>query len=218
MDNTSRVISEILFPALYETVYMVIFASIYSAIVGIFFGIVLTISDFNGLRPNKYIYNGLDFMINILRSFPFVVLAIAILPVTKLVVGTSIGVKAAMLPLVIVMAPYVAKMIEADLKKVDCGMIEAAKSFGASNMQIICKIMLKEALPSMVLSLTLITVSMVGASAMAGAIGAGGLGSVAMIYGYQSFNDFIMYGTVFIIVILVQFIQSIGNYLYKKLN
>ncbi|MEG2338712.1 MAG: methionine ABC transporter permease [Clostridium sp.] len=216
MDNIGRVIGEILFPALCETIYMVIFATLYSAILGIVLGIILTVTDSDGLKPNKYIYKILDFIINILRSFPFVVLAIAIMPITKIVVGTRIGVNAALLPLVLVMAPFVGKMIEGDLKKVDIGMIEAAKSFGASKSQIIFKIMMKEALPSIILSITLIGVSMVGSSAMAGAVGAGGLGSVAIIYGYQSFNDFVMYGTVVIILILVQLVQSIGSFLYKK--
>ena len=126
--------------------------------------------------------------------------------------------RSALFPLVIVACPFVARVFEGNLKAVTPGMIEAAKAFGASNMQIIFKIMLKEAIPAMCISVTLVVISILGSSSMAGALGAGGLGNVALIYGYQSFNDLIMYGTVFILVVLVQTIQSIGNLLYNKLK
>ncbi|MEG2354246.1 MAG: methionine ABC transporter permease [Clostridium sp.] len=218
MDNMSRIINEIMIPALGQTMYMVVFATIYASIIGIFLATILVVTAEDGLRPNRYIYKSLDVVTNILRSFPFVILAIAILPFTRAVVGTTIGMQAAILPLVMVESPFVARVIEVDLRKVNRGMIEAAKSFGASDMQIIFKVIFKEAIPSICLSITLVTVSIVGSSAMAGALGAGGLGSVAIIYGYQSFNDFVMYGTVFILVIMVQGIQSIGSVIYKRLK
>lgn len=218
MDNRSRVINEIIVPALKETIFMVSFSTIFSAVIGILLAVILVITADDGLNPNKYIYKVLDVLINTVRSFPFVVLAIAILPFTRALVGTTIGRRAALLPLVIVAAPFVARVIEGDLRSVNKGMIEAAKSFGASTMQIIFKIMFKEAVPSICLSMTLVIVSILGSSAMAGALGAGGLGSVALIYGYQSFDNFIMYGTVFILVLMVQFVQTVGGMLYKKLR
>jgi len=218
MDNRERVINEIIFPALNETIFMVISSTILATIIGIILAVILVITADDGLNPNKYIYKFLDFLINTIRSFPFVVLAIAILPFTKAIVGTSIGRRAALLPLVIVASPFVARVLEGDLRSVDKGIIEAAKSFGASTFQIIFKIMFKEAIPSICLSMTLVIISILGASAMAGALGAGGLGSVAIIYGYQSFDNFIMYGTVFILLIMVQLVQTLGNILYKKLK
>jgi len=218
MDNRERVINEIIFPALNETIFMVISSTILATIIGIILAVILVITADDGLNPNKYIYKFLDFLINTIRSFPFVVLAIAILPFTKAIVGTTIGRRAALLPLVIVASPFVARVLEGDLRSVDKGIIEAAKSFGASTFQIIFKIMFKEAVPSICLSMTLVIISILGASAMAGALGAGGLGSVAIIYGYQSFDNFIMYGTVFILLIMVQLVQTLGNILYKKLK
>lgn len=218
MDNRERVINEIMFPALNETIFMVISSTILATIIGIILAVILVITADDGLNPNKYIYKFLDFLINTIRSFPFVVLAIAILPFTKAIVGTTIGRRAALLPLVIVASPFVARVLEGDLRSVDKGIIEAAKSFGASTFQIIFKIMFKEAVPSICLSMTLVIISILGASAMAGALGAGGLGSVAIIYGYQSFDNFIMYGTVFILLIMVQLVQTLGNILYKKLK
>ena len=172
----------------------------------------------DGLSPHKIVYRVLNIMVNILRSFPFLILAVTILPITRAVMGTSIGVNAALFPLVLVACPFVARIFEGNLKSVTPGMIEAAKAFGASNLQIIFKFMLREAVPTMCISITLVVISILGSSSMAGALGAGGLGNVALIYGYSSFNDFIMYGTVLILIILVQSIQSIGNFLYNKLK
>lgn len=218
MGNTSRVIKEIMLPAFGETVYMVVFGALFATIVGAILAIILVVTCEDGLRPCKIVYRILDGIINILRSFPFVILAIAIMPITRAVVGTIIGKEAALFPLVIVASPFVGRVIETDLRAVDRGLIEAAKSFGASNLQIIFRIMFVEALPSIALSVTLVTVEILGGSAVAGALGAGGLGSVAIIYGYQSYNDFVMYGTVVILVIMVYFIQTIGYRLYKKLK
>ena len=180
--------------------------------------IVLVLTSEDGLSPHKWIYRLLNIVINTLRSFPFIILAVTIIPITRAVMGTSIGKNAALFPLVILACPFVARVFEGNLKAIAPGMIEAAKAFGASNSYIIFRVMLKEAIPSMCISVTLVVISILGSSSMAGALGAGGLGNVALIYGYQSFNDFIMYGTVFILVILVQSIQSIGNLLYSKLK
>lgn len=218
MDNPSLVINQIIIPAVFDTIYMVTWATIISSIVGFILAIILVETSDGGLRPNKYIYKSLDLIINIIRSFPFIILAVSITPFTRLIVGTSIGKQAAMLPLVIVASPFIARLIEGNLREVDKGMIEAAKSFGASNFQIMFNLMFRESIPSICTSITLATVSILGSSAMAGALGAGGLGSVALIYGYQTFNDTIMYGTVIIIIIMVQVIQTVGNILYKKLK
>lgn len=195
---------------------MVIIATVLSTFFGFVLAITLTVTDKDGLKPNRAIYRFLDFIINIVRSFPFIILIVAILPLTRLVVGTSIGVNAAIVPLVIAASPFLARLIEGSLNEVDKGLIEAAKSFGASDMQIIFKIMIKEAVPSLISVITVAVINILGATAMAGAVGAGGLGAVALAYGYQSFNEVVMYGTVFVLIILVQIIQLSGNFLYKK--
>lgn len=218
MSNTNRVLTEIMWPALGETIYMVVFGTLFATAVGMFLAVILIITAEDGLTPCKRVYKALDGIINILRSFPFVILAIAITPITRVVIGTIVGKEAALLPLVIVVSPFVGRIIETDLRAVDKGLIEAAKSFGASNLQIVFRIMFVEAIPSICLSITLVTVEILGGSAVAGALGAGGLGSVAIIYGYQSFNDFVMYGTVVILVIMVYAIQSVGYKLYNKLK
>ena len=209
-------LNTIVLPELLNTFYMVIIATVLSTFFGFVLAITLTVTDKDGLKPNRAIYRLLDFIINIVRSFPFIILIVAILPLTRLVVGTSIGVNAAIVPLVIAASPFLARLIEGSLNEVDKGLIEAAKSFGASDMQIIFKIMIKEAVPSLISVITVAVINILGATAMAGAVGAGGLGAVALAYGYQSFNEVVMYGTVFVLIILVQIIQLSGNYLYKK--
>lgn len=211
-------INEILLPALWETVYMVLVSSFLAVVVGVIPAIILVLTDEKGLKPNKTVYKILDFIINILRSFPFIILMIAIFPFTKLVVGKTMGTTAAIVPLTIGAAPFAARIIESSLKEVDPGIIEAAKSFGASNWQIIYKVMFKEAIPSIILGVTLTVISVVGYSAMAGAIGGGGLGDVAIKYGYYRFKTDIMIYTVVVLIILVQIFQSIGDFIYKKLS
>ncbi|CAB1247151.1 methionine ABC transporter, permease component [Clostridiaceae bacterium BL-3] len=210
-----NLIHQIVLPELGKTIYMVLIATLLSSIIGILLAIVLMITDREGLKPNKYIYQILNVFINIVRSFPFIILIVAIIPLTRIIVGTSIGEKAAIVPLTVVGAPYIARIIESSLKEVDKELIEAAKSFGASNFQIIFRIMVTEALPSIISGITLAIISILGCTAMAGAVGAGGLGAVALTYGYENFNYTIMYGTVFFLIILVQLIQSMGNFLYK---
>ncbi len=167
---------------------------------------------------NKYIYKILDGVINTLRSLPFVILMVVVVPVTRVIVGKSIGTTAAIVPLTIAAAPFVARIIETSLKEVDKGVIEAAQSLGATKTQIIFKIMIKESLPSIASGLTLTIISIIGYSAMAGSIGGGGLGAAAITYGYNRFNTTIMIFTVVVLIIFVQLIQSLGNYIYKKLS
>ena len=212
------IFNKILLPAINETLYMVFYSALFAIIIGFILAIILTVTCDSGLKPNKVIYRILDFIINILRSVPFVILMIAIIPLTKFIVGKSIGVKAAIVPLTFASAPFAARVIESALKEVDSGLIEAAKSFGANTMQILFKIMVKEALPSIVKGITLTIVNLIGYSAMAGAIGAGGLGSVAMNYGLYRFQNDIMIYTVILLIIIVQVIETLGNVIYKNLN
>ena len=209
---------DIILKAFNETVFMTFYSTIFSVILGFILAVILTISAEDGLRPNKIIYKVLDVIINILRSFPFIILMVFIIPLTRAIVGTSLGKEAAIVPLTFAAAPFVARIIESSLREVDKGVIEAAKSFGASDFQIIFKVMLKEAVPSIVSGLTLTIISIIGYSAMAGTVGGGGLGYLAVSYGYQRFQKDVMIVTVIILIIIVQALQMLGNYLYKKLN
>ena len=211
-------IIDIMIQAVGQTVYMVFFSTLFASILGFILGIVVTVTYPKGLKPNKIIYNVLDLIINVLWSFPFIILIVFIIPFTRAIVGTPIGEAAAIVPLTIAAAPFVARIIESSLKEVDSGVIEAAKSFGASNTQIIFKVMLKEAVPSIISGLTLTIINIIGYSAMAGSVGAGGLGKVAISYGYQRYQTDVMIVTVIILIIMVQGLQSLGNYLYKKLS
>lgn len=211
-------IIDVMIQAVGQTVYMVFFSTLFASILGFILGIVVTVTSPKGLKPNKIIYNVLDLIINVLRSFPFIILIVFIIPLTRAIVGTPIGEAAAIVPLTIAAAPFVARIIESSLKEVDSGVIEAAKSFGASDFQIIFKVMIKEAMPSIVSGITLSTISILGYTAMAGAVGAGGLGAVALTYGYQKFDTSVMLYTVLILIVIVQLIQCIGNLAYKKLK
>ncbi len=216
--STSELITKIIFPNLYQTLFMVFISMILSTIIGFMFAIILVLTDKNGLKPNWIIYGVLGGIINIVRSFPFIILIVAIMPFTRILIGTSIGMNAALIPLTIAASCFIARLIEGSLKEVNESLIEAAKSFGASDMHIIFKVIIKEAVPSIISNLVVAIVSIVGTTAMAGVVGAGGLGAVALTYGYQNFNDNIMYSTVLILVIIVQFIQIIGNVIYNKVK
>lgn len=209
---------KLIVPELCKTLFMVLVTGVCATALGFTLAIILVLTDKDGMRPNKYIYEALNALVNVIRSFPFIILMVTLIPFTRFVVGTSIGEKAAIVPLTVAAAPYVARIIESALKEVDKGLIEAARSFGASDMQIVFKIMVIEAVPAIISGITLAVISILGASAVAGLVGAGGLGAIALTYGYQNFNDTIMYGTVFVIIILVQTIQTVGNFLYHKLK
>jgi D-methionine transport system permease protein len=190
----------------------------FSTIFGFVLAIVLIVTDTRGLYPNPLLYKFLDFIINTIRSFPFIILLVAIIPFTRMIVGTSIGEQAAIVPLTISATPFIARIFEGSLREVDPQIIEAAKSFGASESQIVFKVIVVEALPSMVSGIILAVISILGGTAMAGVVGAGGLGAVALLYGYQSFNTEIMVVTVILLIIIVQVIQTTGNFVYKKLR
>ena len=209
---------QLLWPAIWETIIMVVPSTILAVLIGFIVAITLVLTDEKGFKPNKAIYITLDFIINILRSLPFVILMVAIIPLTRFIVGKSYGEIAAIVPLTLASAPFIARVIESALKEVDEGVIEAAKSFGATDMQIIFRVMLKEAVPAIVSGITLSVISIIGYSAMAGTIGANGLGALAVRYGYQRFQTDVMIVTVIVLIIIVQIIQGLGNYLYKKLS
>lgn len=208
-------IAKLLFEATLDTLYMTFVSTFLAFIIGLGLAIILVITGKNGLKPNKAIYNALDIIVNTLRSFPFIILIIVLFPFTKFIVGTSIGTTAAIVPLTIGSAPFIARLIENAMNEVDHGIIEAALSYGATKTQIIFKVIFIEALPSIINAITLTLIVVIGFTAMAGAVGGGGLGDVAMRYGFQRFRPDIMAYTVIILIAMVQIIQSSGNFLYK---
>ncbi|WP_086253087.1 methionine ABC transporter permease [Campylobacter sp. P091] len=208
-------ISKLLFEATIDTLYMAFVSTLLAFIIGLGLAIILVITSKNGLKPNKAIYNALDIIVNTLRSFPFIILIIVLFPFTKFIVGTSIGTTAAIVPLTIGSAPFIARLIENAMNEVDSSIIEAALSYGATKTQIIFKVIFIEALPSIINAITLTLIVVIGFTAMAGAVGGGGLGDVAMRYGFQRFRPDIMAYTVIILIVMVQIIQSSGNFLYK---
>ena len=194
---------------LYETLLMTAASSFFSYVIGIPLGVLLVVSDTNGIKPMPVLNGVLGSVINLIRSVPFMILLIMVIPLTRLMVGTSIGPVAVIPPLVIAAAPYIARMVESSLKEVDAGVIEAAKSMGASNMQIIFKVLLPESKPSLLVGAAISVTTILGYSAMAGFTGGGGLGTIAINYGYYRYQTDIMFITVAILVILVQIIQEI---------
>ena len=211
----STIDSSQLMQALYETLYMVTVSLIIGALIGIPLGILLVVTRKHGIWPNVVIHQMLNPIINILRSIPFIILLIAIVPFTKLVAGTSIGTTAAIVPLTVYVAPYIARLVENSLWEVDDGIIEAAKAMGASPLQIIRHFLLPEALGSLVLAITTAIIGLIGSTAMAGAVGGGGIGDLALVYGYQCFDTLVIIITVVVLVIIVQIIQSLGNFISR---
>lgn len=204
--------------AILETLYMVSLSTLFSGILGFAIAIVMILTGANGLRPNRGLYAAIDLMVNLLRSFPFIILMIAIIPLTRLIVGTSIGSTASIVPLTIAATPFVARLMEGSLLEVDPGVVEAARSFGAGDMQIVFGVMIKEALPSIILNWAVVAINLLGYSAMAGAIGGGGLGDLAIKYGYNRFQTDVMIYSVIILIVIVQIIQSAGNKLYERIR
>jgi D-methionine transport system permease protein len=204
--------------ALIETIQMVAFSLLFSAVIGLPLGILLVVTRKGHLLENLAVFNVINGIINIFRSVPFIILMVAIIPITRMIVGTSIGTAAAVVPLVFYAGPYIARLIENSLLEVDPGVIEAAEAMGATPGQIIFKFLIPEALSSLILGFTIATIGLVGASAMAGAVGGGGLGDLAITYGYQRFDTTVMLITVAILVVMVQGLQSFGNILSKKIR
>lgn len=205
--------------ATWQTLVMVFFSAVFSMILGIPLGILLCTTDSSGgLKPNRVVNQTLSIIINVLRAIPFVILVILLFPFTRFVVHTAIGTKASVVPLTIAAAPFVARVIESSLKEVDAGVIQAARAMGSDNKQIIFKVLMPEALPSIVNGITLTVINLIGYSAMAGTVGGGGLGDVAIRYGYQRYRFEYMLGSVAIILILVEVIQVIGTRISNKMQ
>ena len=200
----------------WETLYMVGFSLIIGSIVGFFIAIVLWLTRKGGLKENPLLYTILNGFINIIRSTPFIILLVCVMPFTKIIVGTRIGTRAAIVPLVIYTAPFLARLLETSLLEVGGGIIEAAQSMGATTFQIIVHFVLPEAFASVILALTTGTIALIGATAMAGYIGGGGIGNIALTAGYQTCNFPLMFATVFILIAFVWIIQSLGNRLSQK--
>lgn len=218
MTSLSTFLNEMLLDALLETIYMAAIPTVLATLIGFIIAVILVVTASDGLKPNEPINKTLGFIVNTLRSFPFIILIVALIPLTRLIVGTSIGETAALVPITIGAAPFIARIIESALNEVDKGLIEAAKSFGATKRQIVFKVMVKEAMPSIVSGITLSVISILGYTAMAGAVGAGGIGKMALTYGHQRNDTAVMIYTVVTLIILVQIIQGLGNLAYKKLK
>ncbi|QKY68636.1 methionine ABC transporter permease [Lentibacillus sp. CBA3610] len=204
--------------ALGETITMVSVSLLFAAIIGLPLGILLVVTRKGHLWENIAVFNVLNAIVNTFRSVPFIILMVAVIPFTRLIVGTSIGTAAAIVPMVLFSGPYMARLIENSLLEVDPGVMEAAQAMGATPRQIIIRFLIPEALSSLLLGLTIATIGLVGASAMAGAIGGGGLGDLAITYGYQRFDTVVMIITVAILVVMVQGLQSAGNSLSRKVR
>ena len=208
----------LLINALWETIYMVGVSLALATLFGLPLGILLVITAPDHIRPNRAIHSALSIVVNIGRSLPFIILLVAIVPFTRLIVGTSIGTLGAMVPLTVSAIPFFARLVETTLLEVDSGVIEAAQAIGATTWQIISKVMIPEARSGIVLGITNSAVSLVSYSAMAGAVGGGGLGDLAIRYGYQRFQPEVMLATVIILVVLVQAVQSLGDWIARRLN
>lgn len=210
----TKAIWTLIFQSTLQTLQMVFFSTIFSILLGLPLGILLCVTrpeEHGGIMPKPVLNSILDKIVNVLRSFPFIILMIILFPLSRLLVGTTIGTTATIVPLSIAAAPFAARVIETSLKEVDTGVVQAARSMGSTNSQIIFKVMIPEALPSLVSGVTLTIINLVGYSAMAGAVGGGGLGDLAIRYGYQRTRTDVMIVAVVIILVLVELIQFIGN-------
>lgn len=207
---------DVILKGTWQTLYMVFFSSLIAIVLGFIPAVILTLTADDGLKPNKIVYGILDVIVNVFRSFPFVILMVVVIPVTRAIAGKSIGTTAAIVPLTIYAIPFIARVFENALRETDPGVIEAAKSFGATDMQIIWRVYFKESVPRLLNGITLLIINMIGASAMAGTLGGGGLGDIAIRKGYQGYDTMYMLVTCLVIIIIVQLVQGIGNFLYKK--
>ena len=214
---TKEVVDMIL-KGIQETLYMTFLSTLMGYVIGLPMGVLLAVSDKEGLKPNRVLYRILDVIANIVRSIPFLILLILLIPFTRMIVGKSYGSTATVVPLVIAAGPFIARMVESSLKEVDEGVIEAARSMGASNLRIIMKVLLVEARTSLINGATIAVGTILGYSAMAGTIGGGGLGDIAIRYGYHRYQADIMVVTVVLLVILVQIFQMIGTTLANRLD
>lgn len=213
----SKYFDQLILPAIFVTIRLVVITMVICVIGGFLLAslLIYTHPD-KGLRPNKRLYLPISIIANSIRSFPFVILIVTLAPLTRLILGTMLGEAAAILPLSVGGIPFLARILETAMLEVNPQLIEAARSFGLSNRQILFRVILKESIPSIINGVTMASINCVGSTAMAGAIGAGGLGSVALNYGFYSFNDLVLYTCVVITLILVQLIQFIGGAIYRR--
>ena len=201
-----------------KTLYKTILSTVVGYVFGLPLGVMLAVFDKDGLRPNKAVYKVLDVISNIIRSIPFLILLILIIPLTRLIVGQSYGSSATVVPLVVAAIPFIGRMVESSIKEVDAGVVEAARSMGASDLRIIVKVLLLESRTSLITGATIAIGTILGYSAMAGSVGGGGLGDIAIRYGYYRYESQIMIVTVILLVVLVQVFQSIGMIIASKLD
>lgn len=207
---------KVILPAVASTLRMLFFSMVFGILIGTLVAIILAITSPYGLKPKPRFYKVASFLVNMVRSFPVIILIVAISPLTRALVGTSIGEKAAIVPLTLAAFPVIARYMETSLLEVDRNVVLAARSFGANTLQIMFKVLFVEALPSIVSGLTTTTILFLASTTLAGAVGAGGLGAVALTYGYQGFDDLMMYAIVGILFIMVLLIQGIGEVIYRK--
>ncbi len=208
----------VILDALWQTLYMVFWSTLLSVLIGFIPAIILTLTAPDGLRPIRPVYEVLSFLINVFRSFPFIILLVLVIPFTRLVVGKAIGTTASIVPLTLSAIPFIARVLETALRETDPGVVEAAKSFGASNWQILWRVYIKESVPRIINGVVLLVISLVGYSAMAGTVGGGGIGDIAIRFGYQQYRTDYLVVCSIILIIFVQLIQMIGNHLYKRLS
>ncbi len=206
---------ELLAQGTVDTIVMTLASTLGAYVIGIILGTLLTVLSPTGLRPNRVAYAIIGWFVNMARSLPFIILLVFLIPTTRAVVGTTLGVPAAVFPLIVSAGPYVARMVESSEAEVDRGLIEAAESMGASTWEIILKVYLREGLPSLLRGLPIVIITILGYTAMAGTVGAGGLGDIAIRYGYQRYQDDVMFATIIILIVLVQVIQSLCNLLVR---
>ena len=214
MDYVSNFISQ--YGALFaqgtvDTLVMTLASTLFAYVIGVPLGVLLVITAKDGLKPQRALNTVLGWIVNIGRSIPFIILLVAIIPFTRLVVGTSLGVPGAIVPLTVAAIPFVGRMVEQSLAEVDGGLVEAAQSFGANTWQSVCKVMLRESLPSLVRGASITVITLFGYTAMAGAVGAGGIGDIAIRYGYQRYLGDVMIASILLCIVLVQVFQSIGD-------
>lgn len=214
----SQEIINLMLQGIQETVFMVAVSTVIAAIIGIPLGITLVTTSKGHILENRFINQILGTIVNIIRSIPFIILMVAIIPLTRIIAGTSIGTTAACVPLTIVAIPFLSRLVETSIRDVDFGLVEAAESMGATPFQIIRKVLIPEALPTIINNITVLVVNLIGASAMAGAIGGGGLGDIAIRYGYQRFRADVMLATIIILIVGVNLIQACGDFASRKKN
>ena len=217
LDLLQKIIQQGLLGALGETLLMTFVPTILAFVIGLPLGVLLVTGEEGGIHPlPRWVMTSLNFIINILRSVPFLILLIVVLPLSRILVGTTVGTKAILAPLVIAAFPFVARLVETSIREVDAGVVEAAQSMGASTLQIVCKVLIPEARPSLISNFMVALITIFGYGAMAGAVGGGGIGRIAVNYGYNRYKPLVMYFAVVLLIILVQMFQSIGNVLVKR--